>query len=284
MGDFLRQVFGGSQQTQQSTATSTPSNYTDPSLSGLANPLSGSLQQLLQSFNGQANNAGNPNTATSVPQAPVTGNEQNLLNTIQGQVGPGTDSANYIKNVLSGQYLPGQPGGNPFLQAAITAAQRPTLENLTQTLTRDLPGRFTQGGQFIQSNTGDQGGSSAFDRAGAIATRGAANAIGDIATNMSNTQYTNERQNQNVAAGLDQNEVNNTISALQASALPRLIQQNGITQGLALFQQQTDNLLNILKTIGTVQAPTLANTSTSQSSGQGTSEKGIFPDLFPKGV
>lgn len=285
MGDFLRNVFGGSETNQQSSANSTQTNYTNPALQGLSPDLAASLKQLLGSFGTQSTNAGNPiANATPTTQAGMTGQESGLLSTINNQVGPGTDSAKYIKDVLSGSYLPGQANSNPFLGDAIKAAQRPTLEGLTDTLTRDLPGRFTANGQFIQANTGDQGGSSAFDRAGAIATRGAANAIGDIATNMSNTQFTNERQNQNVAAGLDQGQVDNTIKALQASALPRLIQQNGLDQGLQLFQTQTQNLLDLLKSIGAVQAPTLAANSTSQSTGNSTTEKGIFPALFPKGA
>lgn len=280
MGDFLRQMFGGSETDASSSSTQT--NYTDPSLSKLAPDLATTLKGMLTSFGPQIANSGNPTAnATPTTQAGMSGNESNLINTIQGQVGPGTASAGYIKDTLGGKYLPGQPGGNPFLQAAITAAQRPTLDNLSETLSRTLPGRFTANGQLIQANTGDQGGSSAFDRAAGVATRGASQSIADIASKMSSDAYTTERGNQNVAAQLDQGQVDNTIKALQASALPRLIQQNGLDQGLALFQQQTSTLLDLLKTLGAVQAPTLAANSVSTS--RGTSEKGIIPGLFPKG-
>lgn len=285
MVDFLNSIFGGSNSDAQQTSTSTPINFTDKALQGLSPDLANSLRQLLGSFASQNTNAGNPLTgSTATPQAGMTGQEQSLLSTIGHQVGPGTDSAGYIKNVLGGNYMPGQPGANPFFDAAVRAAQRPTLEGLQETLSRSLPGRFTANGQFTQPNTGDQGGSSAFDRAAAIATRGAANAVGDIATNMGNTAYGAERQNQNVAAGLDQAQVDQTIKGLQASALPRLIQQNGLDQGLALFQQQTSNLLDILKTIGAVQAPHLGQQTVSQGTSTSSSSKGIFPDLFPKGL
>lgn len=249
-----------------SSGASTTSNYTNPALSGLSGNLADTLRQVLSSFSSQTANAGNPiANATAAPQAGVTSQEQQLLDQITKQTGGGTDSAAYIKSVLGGNFLPGQPGGNPFLDAAIKSAQRPTLEGLSEVLSRTLPGRFTLGGQQTQSNTGDQGGSSAFDRAGAIATRGAANALGDIATNISNTQYGAERQQQTVAAGLDQSQVDQTIKGLQAAALPRLIQQNGLDKGLALFQQQTQNLLEFLRTIGSVQAPTLGANSVSSS-------------------
>lgn len=278
MTGLFKSLFGGSEQSSTQQSTSTPVNLTNPALSGLAPDLASSIRKLLGSF--EATQAAGPQPT---PQAGVTAQEQNMLDTIGSQVGPGTDSAQYIKSVLSGNYLPGQPGANPFFDAAVRAAQRPTLEGLEETLGRVLPGRFTQAGHLIQANTGDQGGSSAFDRAGAIATRGAANAIGDIATNMGNTQFTNERNQQTEAAKLDQAQVDQTIKGLQASALPRLIQQNGLDQGLALFQQQTANLLEILKTIGAVQAPTVAQQSQSTGSSKGSSETGIIPGLFPKG-
>lgn len=82
-------------------------------------------------------------------------------------------------------------GGNPFLNAMIEAAQRPTLEGLEETLSRTLPGRFTQAGQFTQP-----GGSSAFDRAAAIATRGAGQSMADIATNLSFGSFEAERGRQ----------------------------------------------------------------------------------------
>lgn len=286
MTSFLNTIFGGSQQQQSSQATSTPTNFTNPALQGLGGNLAQFLQSLTGSLTSSTNNA-NPNGGvTPTPQAPVSGQESDLLKTIGSQVGPGTASASWIKNVLGGSNLPGQPGGNPALDATITAAQRPTLNNLTQTLTQALPGRFAAAGQQLQPNSPGStgGGSSAFDNAAALAFQSAANTSTDIASNIANNAWNVGQTQQTAAAGLDQNEVNNTISALQASALPRLIQQNGLNQGLSLFQSQVSNLLDVLKTIGGVQAPTLANTSQSSSQGTGTSEKGIVPDLFPKGV
>lgn len=249
-----------------SSGASTTSNYTNPALSGLGGNLADTLKQVLASFSSQTANAGNPlANATAAPQAPVTSQEQQLLDQITKSTGGGAPNDAYLKSAVGGNFLPGQPGANPFFDAAVKAAQRPTFEGLQETLSRTLPGRFTQGGQMIQSNTGDQGGSSAFDRAAAIATRGVANAVGDIATNMGNTQYSNERQLQQGAVGLDQGRVDETIKGLQSVALPRLIQQNGLDKGLALFQQQTSNLLDFLKTIGTVQAPALGTNSISSS-------------------
>lgn len=277
MTQVLQQLFGGSTTNQASTSNQT--NYTDPSLSALSPTLASSLSSLLSSLQGSTNNA-NPSSITPVAQAPLTSQEQSLLNTIPGQVGPGTASAGWINSVLQGNYLPGGANANPALAGTITAAQRPTLDNLTQTLTQDLPGRFAAAGQQLQPNSPGStgGGSSAFDNAAALAFQSAANTSTDIASNVANNEYNTGVQTQTAAAGLDQNEVNQTISALQASALPRLIQQNGIDEGLSLFQSQVTNLLQTLQTIGGVAAPTLA--ANSQSSGTATSSKGIVPDLF----
>lgn len=270
------QVSGGqSTSNGVSNSASTTSNYTNPALTGLGGTLADTLKQVLSSFSAQTANAGDPlSNSAAAPQAALSDQEHQLLGNLTTQTGPNTDSAAYIKSVLAGNFLPGQPGASPFFDAAVRAAQRPTLEGLQETLSRTLPGRFTLAGQQIQSNSGDQGGSSAFDRAAAIATRGAANAISDIATNMGNTQYGAERAQQTAAAGLDQAQVDQTIKGLQAAALPRLIAQNGLDKGLALFQQQTQNLLEFLKTIGTVQAPTLGTNAVASSSQSGQSSTG----------
>lgn len=287
MSDFLQTLFGGSNATQNTQASSTPTNFTDSSLSSLAPGLATSLQSLIAGLGSTASNIGNSATsATPTPQAPLSGQESSLLNTIGSQVGPGTSSADYIKQVLNGNFMPGAPGGNPELSAAITAAQRPTLDNLKTTLSQALPGQFAMAGQTTQPNApgSSGGGSSAFDNAAALAFQSAANTSTDIASNIGNNAFNTGVQEKETAAGLDQNEVNNTISALQASALPRLIQQNGLDQGLSQFNTQVQNLLQILQTIGAVQAPTLANTSQSTGAAQSTASKGIVPDLFPKGV
>lgn len=261
-----------------SAGVSTTSDYTAPALSGLSGGLADALTKALAGFSSQTANAGNPiGTAAPTTQAGPTAQETQLLGQLPGAAAGANTSAasDYIKNVLGGNYMPGSPGGNPFLAAAITAAQRPTLDNLTQTLTRDLPGRFTANGQLIQPNTGANGGSSAFDRASALAFQSAANTSTDIAAKIGSDAYgTGVAQQENAAGlapGLDSAQVDNTIKSLQASALPRLIQQNGLDQGLQLFQQQTANLLDFLKTIGTVQAPTLGTNSASTSTNSGTS-------------
>jgi hypothetical protein len=206
---------------------------------------------------------GSPSTVFSMPQsqaaqsgqmvAPITAPEQQQLGALQNS---GMGRQGYLENVIGGQYLPGQQGSNPFLQAAIEAAQRPTLQGLTETLGRTLPGRFTQGGQFTQPN-----GSSAFDRAAAIATTGAANTMGDIATNMSSQNFEAERGRQQQAVQLGQQEVQTMVTNLQAQGLPRLIQDMGIERGLQEFNVRLNALMQALGLMGQTTRPVVGQQS-----------------------
>lgn len=269
----FQMIFGGSD--TSSTSTSTPQNmnpFTSALQPGITNMATGLAANGLPQYNGPLN-------------APMGGNEGNILGQLMQQQGGPTGRNQYLGDVMGGKYLPGQLGGNPFLQDAITAAQRTTMNNLTQTLTRDLPGRFTSAGQFNQANNNGQGGSSAFDMASALASRGAATAMGDIATNMSNQAFGQERQNQQQAVQLSQQEVQSSISNLQAQALPRMIQELGIERGMSLFQNNVQGILSLLQTLGGIAQPVVGNTQNSTSSGSST--PGIIPDMTalfaPKG-
>ncbi len=82
-----------------------------------------------------------------------------------------------LNDTLAGKFLPGQAGSNPFLEAAIAAAQRPTEMALNDTLQRSLPGAFTAAGQRSVAACGRQmpisvPASTAFDMAAARAFEG----------------------------------------------------------------------------------------------------------------
>ena len=198
--------------------------------------------------------------------APLSSTEQaylDQLNNQQGSSQSATDqSMAYLSDVLSGKYLPGGDNSNPFLQAAIEAAQRPTMQALQETLSRTLPGRFTQNGQFTQPT-----GSSAFDRAAALAARDAQQTAADIATNMSYNAYNSERTAQGEAATtlpqISQQEITSTISNLQAQALPRLIQEMGVERGVQQFNNSMNQLMVLLQTAGGVTQPVVASSSES---------------------
>lgn len=175
--------------------------------------------------------------------APISAGERSSLAMLNQQAAATNPMiTSYLSDVLGGQYLPGADKANPFLEPAIQAAQRPTQQALEDTLSRTLPSQFAKVGQFNQP----QRGSSAFDTAAALAYGRGAQALSDIATNMSNTAYGSERQLQQGAVGLNQAQTQNLVQTLQANALPRLIQQQGISTGLGLFQQRIQNLLSSL--------------------------------------
>lgn len=271
MGEFFRKVFGGSKSQTVSQSTSTPIDMIPGEFAGLRGDFASVLSSLLKE---------GPEKYTGPLNAPIGGNEQNLLDQLMGQTGAGTSRAGLLEDTIGGKYL----NSNPHLDEAIKAAQRPTLQGLEETLSRALPGRFTQAGHMIQSNVNDQGGSSAFDRAASIATRATADAVSDIATKMSFGNYEAERGRQQDAIPLQRAEVDATISNLQAQALPRLIQELGIERGLAEFQRRTTMILEILKTLGAVTAPTIANQQQASAKGESTVDRGAFPALFPKGL
>lgn len=271
--DLFKAIFGGSTSTQQST--STPLDMTPQEFQGMRGPFATELMKMLSAGGGPQ--YGGPLNADE------TANEQAIRGDLMNTTGPGTARSGYLQDTIGGKFLPGQAGANPFLDAAITSAQRPTMRNLEETLGRALPGRFTQAGHFTQSNAAGQGGSSAFDRAAAIATEGAANAMKDIASNMSFGAYEGERGRQQQAVALDQQEVDATVKNLQAQALPRLIQELGIERGLALFTQRNQQLMEFLKVLGGVTAPTIGNQQqmTANKEDYG---KGVFGNIFPKGL
>lgn len=263
--DWLKSIFGGSTANQQST--STPVDMTPPDFQSLRQPFADAMKNWA-STGGPS--YGGPMTS------PMGGAEGNILAGLQGDAAGGSGRQGLLSDTMSGKYL--NPASNPFLNDYIKAAQRPTQQALEEALGRTLPGRFNLNGQ-----TSAPGGSSAFDRAAAIATRGAADTMGDIATKISSGAYDAERGRQNQAVALSQAEVDTSIKNLQAQSLPRMIQELGIERGMTEFKRRTDALLEVLKMMGGAGSPVVAN----QGQSTGSSEnygKGIFGTIFPNGM
>ncbi len=275
MSSFTKKLFGGSK--EKTSSTSGPVDITPPELAGLRGPFASALSSLFSGSGGDplggiptfTQSTGNPLAAA------IGSGEQQILDLLQQELlgGGGAARRDLLSRTLGGDFLPGSGGANPFLEAAITAAQRPTLEGLEQTLTRSLPGRFTAAGQFVQPQ-----GTSAFDQAAADVTTGVAAELADIATNLSFATQEAERGRQSEALQLSQQEVETTVQNLQAQALPRLIQDLGIERGLQEFQGRVQAVLQALQ-IATG-APLIAAGTQSQSQGSGTSDKGIVPTLL----
>ncbi len=271
MGDFLKQIFGGSDSEQQST--SGPIDVTSPEVEKLRATFSETLTSLLGG-GGRDPIAGVPTQPGATPgtaaTAPVSTQEQFLLDLIGKDAASG-ERRDLISQTLQGQFLPGGEQSNPFLEETIRAAQRPTLEGLEETLGRALPGKFALAGQESKQKEG----SSAFDRAAAIQSRGTAQALADIATNISFGSQEAERARQQGAATIGQAEVEVGIEQLQASALPRLIEQFGLTKGSEEFQARITAVLQALQiATGT---PLQQIASESQSTGSSDTATGVVP-------
>ena len=172
-----------------------------------------------------------------------------------------------IFNVLTGQ---SQSADDPRIQAAITAATRPILEQFQDQadINRNL---FTRAGQFVQP-----GSSSPFELAQSRLNVGLANALGDVGADivfrnlqsergrqadLQRTLFDQFQQDQNRAlAGrgqqlqaiaqtvpFERSQLDTLATALDTAALPRLIQQFGLTQGRDIFEREQQSLLNLLQ-------------------------------------
>ncbi len=272
MSGVLDTIFGTP---SESSSESIPQDLLQKPIRKLARPTAKSLEQL-GTFGGtpQFNPSEQSSEALS---APLGGNEQLLLDALLEDAQGGSGRQDLLEKTLGGFFTPGQPGfQGDILQAAIENAQRPTKNALIEVLERSLPGRFTAGGQFIQP-----GGSSAFDRAAALATRGAGETLAGIASDFSFRNLEAERGRQQEAIKLSQEEVNTTIQNLGAQALPRLIEDLGIERAQQVFRDRLQAVLSALQSSVAATRPASAQRFESTETG---STPGIFSQLFPKGL
>jgi len=267
MSSVVQMLTGGG----KTKSSSAPVDTTPEELKALRQPFVSSLTSVLQ---GQGTPA-----YTGQLVSPITSAEQTGLGAVAGAA-YNPNRADLLNKTLQGYFLPGQAGGNPFLQSAIEAAQRPTQQALNDTLSRTLPGTFTAAGQQIggglrSPNPRLNAGATAFDTAAARAFEGGSNALKDIATNMSFQGYQQERQNQQQAIQLQQQDVQTLVNNLQAQGLPRLIEQYGLDQGLKEFQGRMQSFLQALQ----IAAGSPIATQGTQAQASGTQYTGILPAL-----
>jgi len=128
-----------------------------------------------------------------------------LMQTAQGG-GPGMEQ---LARSARGEYL----NSNPYLDAAIQAAQDPTIRNYQTSIAPTIDAALAQSGRY---GSGAQAG--LYD----TSQRNLGRALGDISTNMSNLNYSQERRLQDAAAqqysGLT-NQAGNAYGQLYNSGL-----------------------------------------------------------------
>lgn len=249
---FISDIFGGREGTAGQVIDVTPDEFT-----ALRDPISKALSGAITGTN--------PLNLAGIPQgpqpnvAPLGETEGDILNRItQSLLGPNAlsgASRDILQKTLAGDFL--RPGSNPFLGATITAAQRPVTEAFKELVLPQLRSTFTRAGQTIQGE-----GSSPFAKALVQAGRDLTRNLGDIGTRIAGQNFQTERARQQAAVGqaaqFSQGELQNLVTGLQTSALPRLIEQRGIEEGTREFQNRMNLLLQILSLATGAASPTTA--------------------------
>ena len=251
---FVGDLLGGSEGTPGQVLNLTPEAFQQ-----LAGPVSTELKKLFSSGGGEQ--------FTGEFAAPVTGGENDLLARISAMFeSPSaftTGAGDLLTRTLSGD----ASNTNPFLQSAIEAATRPAISAFNENVLPALRVGFTQAGQQVQDS-----GSSPFVREVRRAGTDLTNTVGDIASKLSFGSFESERARQQEALGIANEfrgtEIGNQIQALQAQALPRLIEQLGLDRGLAEFRRRIDVVVQALG-LGTAAAgaPPAAIEGTAGTSG-----------------
>lgn len=168
---------------------------------------------------------------------------------------PETQAASDLRQrIISGEFL--EPDARTR-----EALQRPVLEAFEEARRGDV-GAFTRAGQRIQE-------SSPFFRARGLAERGLANALGDIEVNLREAERGRQFQAAQQAEAIDATRAATQIQRLQATALPRLVEDLGVQRGIEEFNRRMQTLLTILGLVGEVSRPVLAAAPSTQRVGGG---------------
>lgn len=229
---------------------STQTDVTPDEFQDLRQPVSRGLQGIIGSEGGP--------TFRGPFTAPIGQQEQTALQNVQGFGGNNllqNQSDAFLQSQIEGRAL--SPESNPFLQQTIEAATRPLFRAFDD---RELQERalFGRAGQKLQE-------SSPFAQARSRATEGLLSAVGDVSGRIAgeNFQRGLDRQQQavNQVQATQQARFQQARGILEASALPRLIQQFGIDQGKREFDRRMQMFLAALQTGGQLGQPTLDTTS-----------------------
>lgn len=194
--------------------------------------------------------------------APITAREESVLGDV---VNAGTQnpflaaSDRLLGDTISGRYV--NPDTNPFLAAYIRSSQRPLVEQFEEATLGDRA-TFANAGHNLNE-------SSPYARARAIADRGLASSLGDVAARIGTAAYERERaiqaQAPSQASELQSAELRRRIDTLSAAGLPRLIEEQGIERGLEVYKQRLAALQNVLGLAVSAERPAIGQESTSKA-------------------
>lgn len=295
----MSSIFGGSQ--SNSSFNTNPLNLQNPAYIGLAPSVAQSLQGIFgggPAFTGigsafgpnVSQPSGSINASNNPLVAGLTPQQTNLVNQVgtQAMATPQQGQANTaLSRFLDPSFL--NVSQNPNVQGAVQAAVNPIQFSFANQAIPSMISQFTQAGQATPSSGnfmpgGNPAGttttpdSSAFQKAAGMAQTGEAQAEATAASNIELPAYEQAVQEQQAAVGqaaaIPAQLISSTVQALQASALPEMIQQYGINQALQLFQQRIQTMMTALGLGGQVSQPALAASSSGGATGSST------PDLL----
>lgn len=172
--------------------------------------------------------------------AGMTGQEQSLIDQLFGN-GLRGQTEGLLGDTMSGKYL--SPDSNPYLKQTADAALGDLKYQWENYMMPQLRSQFTGAGQTLGAGTF---GSSPFDRATALASNEFNRQSADMLTSIYGQNYQQERDRQMGAVPLQQQNTQELINTLQAVALPRLIEQYGIDQGVTEFRNRLNTLMQAL--------------------------------------
>lgn len=172
-------------------------------------------------------------------RVPISPGELEALDAVRGSAaGSPTEHAAdlFLRQTLGGDFL--DPESNPGLSGVLDTVTRRINEVFDE---EELAERalFSRAGGRIQD-------SSPFARARAVQDRARLNAVGDAVANVLNVNFQREqdRRSQAVRQAREVATFNfqRAVQRLQAEALPRLIDQFGVTEGLQEFRRRVQVL------------------------------------------
>lgn len=236
----------------------------------LADLLSGSMGDITSLLSGDLS-FGDSGFDVNQYRAGLGGAELDAFNALQaGAAGSPNDAlrSDLIGQTLQGDFL--SPENNPGLQDLI----RYTNQSINDTFNaEDLEQRsmFARAGQVLPE-------SSPFATAQANLAGKRLDAIGKNVAQLTSGAYEAERGRQVQAVDQARSdaefEFNRQLEYLQATALPRLIDEVGFERGFEEFNNRVAVLAQALGLLGQVTAPALATTGETSSSGGGLSISG----------
>lgn len=242
MGNFWTTMLGGDvpPTSKQKNMDMTPSEY-----KGLRATVADLFSQGTSGDKGALSLAGVPSSGGDYTAA-LTGNEAALLDQLMqraaGPTQPMTDADRLLNDTMAGKYLFKE--SNPALQNSISTAQAP-ISGTWQDVLRPL----------LQSTYGDytaRNAPSPFSTAVDQALQGYQQHMASTDADMAYANYAAERKRQmgavDQAQKMDAQSYKQLTDTLQAEALPRLIEQHGIDQGVAEYQARLSALLDMLNT------------------------------------